>query len=100
MARTDEQPVVTKPLPGTRLPMLAVVLLLAAVVIVYLVFLRPQGQLLGTPIPPNGYAEMMKGPKPKAPVLKPVEAPVAPAVAPGGTAPATTPAQPAQPQGH
>jgi hypothetical protein len=88
MPYSDEKPVVTKPLPGIRLPMLAVLLLLAAVIIVYLVFLRDPAKLFGTPIPPNSYEEQMKGPKPKAPVLKAVPPPAAPVAAPTAAAPA------------
>jgi hypothetical protein len=107
------EPITTKPLPSSRLPTLVVLLFLAAIVLVFMFFLRPPGKLLGSPIKANEYEKYMTAPKPKpaphpAPVVVPPGVPdtstgsatvIAPVATPNpptsAAAPGATPKPPA-----
>ncbi len=84
MPRSDYAPVVKKPLPNARLPLLLAFILAAAMVLVYLFYLRPADKLLGHPIRPNEYEEVLTAPKPKPVVIQPIT-PAPPPAAPAGT---------------
>lgn len=78
MAKTKQNDdIFMKPLPSTRAPWLAILLLLAAIVLLYIGFLRPPGQLFGPPLQPNEWYEYMRE-KPK-PAPRVVPAPAQPA---------------------
>lgn len=53
--RRLHDPLITMHGPSRTLPLLAILLILASMVLVYLIFLRPPEKLLGTPIAPNSY---------------------------------------------
>ena len=81
--------ITTKPLPSTTTPWLVILLLLCGIVVMYQCFLRPPGELWGTPLPPNEFVKYMTPPKAQ-PAAPPTSAPA--------DAPAATPdAAPAQP---
>lgn len=51
----EQMPPPRRQWPSPRTPWLIILVLLTAIVLVYLAFLRPPGQLLGPPLPPDNY---------------------------------------------
>ncbi len=65
MARAQRNSVLNKPLPSTSVPWLVILCLLAAIVLVFLFFLRPADKLLGKPLPQNEYRKyLLQKPRP------------------------------------
>lgn len=77
MAKHQRDSLLSKPVPSAKVPWFIILCLIAALVLVYMGFLRPANKLLGPPIQPNRYQVYMK----PAPLLR-VPAPVTPAAPP------------------
>ncbi len=67
MAKTHNyDSVLGKPIPSARVPWFVILCLIAAIVLVYLGFLRSPAKLLGPPIPRNEYLHVQKEVPPPA----------------------------------
>ncbi len=74
MAKHHNDQMLIKPLPDPRVPWFVIICLLAALVLVYLGFLREPNKLIGPLLPKNGYSVFLKQP-PAPPAAQPSPAP-------------------------